>query len=292
MAARILRSRIALLSLLREIRYSLSRFISEPLAAAYVPVFQDLRSECKKVILAEIDILEEISDANAAVDKADQDLDDFAGRVSRAVEDYTGGNPAHPLRDHLFKGLSLSRFRRPVLGKQLGQMAAWGSPLANTKSPPLVALAAELDPLIIAGTAAAKLQDDSAKTNREFRDVGTRKQFIDKVNANRKESHGALAKLPFEKPGLPSDFADRFYRSEPEADEEETMEDVKAAITELKTELAKREAELTKMEADAEAAAQADAARKAKEQSLAALEAQDAELREKIAAMKAELEKK
>ena len=68
------------------------------------------------------------------------------------------------------------------------------------------------------------------KKNRDFRDVGRRKQFIDKVNAKRQEASGALARLPFERPDLPADFVDGFFLSEAPRDEEPTIDEVKANL--------------------------------------------------------------
>jgi hypothetical protein len=293
MSARTLANRTGLLVLLREIRYTLSQVTAEPLATPHVGPFQQLRDEWKTVLLEEVDILEALSAAQAAVDKADDGLDDFAGRTWRAVEDFTGGNPKHPLQVHLFKGKPLGKFRRPNLGGQLEAMRDWTSPLSNSGAPALVALAADLPALIVAADKAVDLQKAAAQKNREFRDVGARKQLVDKVNARRKETYGALAKLPFEHPSLAADFADRFFRVEPAVDdEEETIEDVKAAVVDLEAELSQRKAQLATMEAEAAAAAKADAEKKVKELALEELEAQQAELAKKAAELKAQLGKK
>lgn len=110
--------------------------------------------------------------------------------------------------------------------------------------------------------------------NREFRDTGARKQFIDEVNAARKELDGALSKLPFQNPALPQDFADAFFLSEPPREEaEESLEDVKAAVAELSTQLAERQEQLKQMEQDAAVEAQLEAERKARDEQAAELEA-------------------
>lgn len=292
--ARTLAPRTGLLTLLRELRYTIAQLSAEPLAAPHLAAFQALREEWKTVLFEEIGILEQMATAQAAIDKADDDLDDFAGRTWRGVEDFTGGNPKHPLQVHLFKGKPLGKFRRPILGGQLEATRHWVSPLAGSGAAALVALANELPDLVAAADKAVEQQTAASQKNRAFRDVGMRRQFVDKLNATRKEAHGALAKLPFEKPNLASDFADRFFRSEPAAAEEEaeTIEDVKAAIAELEAELAQRKAQLATMEAEAAAAAQAAADRKAKETALEELEAQQAALAKQAAEIKAQLGKK
>lgn len=217
----------------------------------------------------------------------------FAGRASRAVEDFTGDSPKHPLQIHLFKGKTLSKFKRPILAGQLEAMRDWTSPLQNSGAPALVALAADLAPLLVAADKAVDLQKTATQKNREFRDVGARKQLVDKLNAKRKEVFGALAKLPFEHPSLAPDFPDRFFRVEPPTTEEdETPDEVKAAILDLESELAERKAQLAAMESAAAAAAKADTEKKAKQQALEDLEAQQADLAKKAADLKAQLGKK
>jgi hypothetical protein len=291
MSVRVIPYTVGLFSLLRELRYTISRMAQESLAANYVPVFQALRDDWKLVLADEIRILEEVSDAQAAVDQADAGLDRFAARVSRIVDENAQGKTRKQLRTNLFMGHPLSRFRRPVLGKQLPAMDAWPDALAKSGVPALVGLAPEAVPLLAAAHSADELRTKAKQNNRQFRDLGTRKQFIDKVNAKRKEVHGALAKLPFEEPMVPADFASNFFYAAAPADEEETMADVKAAITELESALGTRRQQLAALQAEVAAEAAADAERKAKEQSLAALQAEREELDKRIAAKAAELGK-
>lgn len=292
--ARTLAPRTGLLTLLRELRYTLAQLTAEPLAAPHVPAFEALREEWKTVLLEEVSILEAMATAQAAIDKADDDLDDFAGRADRAVEDFTGGNEKHPLREHLFKGKSLGRFRRPILKGQLEAMRGWVSPLAGAGSPELTALANELPALLAAADKAVEQLTAATQKNRQFRDVGTRRQFVDKLNAARKGTHGALAKLPFQLPNLPSDFEDRFFRTEsaPADDGVETIDDVRDSIKEMEAELAQKKATLAQMEADEAAAAQAAADRKAKELALEEVEAQRDALAKQAAELRAQLGKK
>jgi hypothetical protein len=292
MGIRILVYRIALFALLREIRYSLSQMSLEPLAAAWATIFKALRDEWTTVLLKEITLLEALAAAPAAVDRADKALDDFAGRVSRAIDDTAAGALKRQLKTSLFNGLPLSKFRRPVLNGQLLMMEAWSSALANCGVPQLTALSAEAEALVLAGQKASEQRRAAQQNNREFRDVGMRRQFIDKVNATRKEAHGALGKLTFQTPHLAADFVDGFFYKEAPRDEEETIDDVKASINELKAAIDERTKQLEAMEAEAAVQAQAETERKAKEDSLAALEEMEADIKKKIAAAKVALAKK
>jgi hypothetical protein len=286
MAARIIQYRVGLFALLREIDYTLSQINHEPLAAPQVPTFQALRGEWQVVLLEEIAILGELSAMQATVSKADRGIDVFAGRVSSTMDEHTSDATRKQLRGALFKSKPLSRFRRPVLAGQLTAMADWSDTLAQCGVPALVALAPEVGPLIEAGRNAQQQRARAQQRNRDFRDVGMRKQFIDKVNAARKETHGALGKLPFENPSLPRDFADAFFYTEPPRDEEETIDEVRTSIEELEAQLAARRTLLTTLEEEAAAIAQAEQDRLAQEQEAEDLEAQAQALLEKAAALR------
>ena len=283
---------IGIIALTRELWYTVCQMEDEPPAASFLPTFVALHQEARTVLLpAELDILEGISSAQAKVDKADGGLDVFAGRVWRGVDDVAEAKTKKQLKTNLFKGLPLSKFRRPVLGGQLLSQSAWGSALHKSGVPALVALAPQADPLVKKGQDADKARTDAAQNNREFRDLGMRKQFIDKVNGARQLAYGALAKAPFDDPTLPSDYGDTFFLGEQAADEEETIDDVKAAISDLKAQLAAREEQLARMEAEAALAAKVEAERQAKQTALDELEQQRAELDKKIAALRQQVAK-
>lgn len=291
MGIRVLAYRIGLFILLREIQYSLSQMRHEPLAAPYVPQYQALRDAWKLVLLEEIEILDELSEAHAAVDKADNAIDVFSGRVSNSVNDHTDGKTRKQIRHALFKDKTLTKFRRPVLGGQLLAFSEWSVTLAQCGVPALAAMAGEAAELTAMGQSAEALRSAAKKRNRDFRDVGTRKQFIDKVNAARKETHGALSKMPFENPALPQGFAGAFFFSEAPRNEDETLDEVKAAIDDLNTQLAERHTQLTALEAEAAAEEQAALEHAAKDQALEDIEAQVKELMKRAAALKAKRDK-
>lgn len=277
--------------LLREIQYTVAQMSYEPLAAAHLATFKALREEWKGVLVDEIGILDELAIAQAAVDRADLGIDGFATRVSNAVNEHTDGATRKQIRKALFKDKSLSKFRRPVLGGQLIAMLDWSDTLTKCGVPALAAMAAEAATLTAAGKSAADLRSAAEKKNRDFRDIGERKQFIDKVNGSRKEAHGALGKLPFQNPALPQGFADAFFYSEAPRDEEETLDEVKASIEELEAQLAERRTLLKKLEDDAVNEAKAEADRKELETTADQLEAQAQALLDQAAALKAKLKK-
>ena len=274
MSVRTLRYDTGLFTLLRELLYSLAQMGEEPLATPHVPKLQAHRDQWQAVLIEEIGLIEQLAKAQAAVDRADGGLDRFVNRASHAVAEHTVGAAQRQLRKALFKGKAPSRFRRPVLGRQLMEMADWSAILAESGVPALEAMAAEAGALVAAGNAADTLRTAAQSANRTFRDVGARKQYIDAVNASRREIEGALAKLPFETPSLAQDFAEGFFYKEAPREEDETIDDVRAAIDELTAQLAARQAQLSALEAEEAAAAKAEAERRAREQEAEALEAQ------------------
>jgi hypothetical protein len=104
MLARMLRSSIALLTLLIELRYTLSRLLAQPLTAGHAPRFQGLRDQWSTVQSQEISLNEELSHARAQIDIADAGLDDFATRFSHAVQAVTGQKRDAALYLHFFPG--------------------------------------------------------------------------------------------------------------------------------------------------------------------------------------------
>lgn len=289
MGIRVLAYRVGLFILLREIQYTISQMRHEPLAAPHVPGHQALRDTWKLVLLEEIEILDELSEAQAAVDKADKAIDAFCGRVSSGVNEHTDGNTRKQIRFALFKNKTLAKFRRPVLAGQLLAFTEWSVTLAKCGVPALVAMAKEAGELTVVGKSAEALRIAARNRNRDFRDVGTRKQFIDKVNATRKETHGILARMPFENPALPQDFARGFFYTDAPRSEEETIDEVKTSIEELEAQLVERNAQLKTLEEEALAEANAEAERAEQEKSLLDIRAQARELLKKAEELEAKL---
>jgi hypothetical protein len=172
------------------------------------------------------------------------------------------------------------------LGRQLKEMGDWETTLSSCGVPALAALAPDAHDLYQLGKAASDLRDKALSDNRNFRDVGARKQYIDGLNAARKDADGGLSKLPFQDPSLPQDFGDGFFLSEPPRDEEETIDDVKTKIAALEAQLKEEQTRLAKMEQDAADAAKAAQEEKDRETQADALEAQAAELLKKAQEMR------
>lgn len=290
MTARLLRTTIALLTLLGELRYTISRLTAAALLPSFLAKFQALRGQWTEIQSKEIAFYEQLSDALAQVDIADDKLDDFAIRFSNAVLALTGQKRDVKLYVHFFKK-PLNEFLRPTLSGQLTAMDAWIKSLEEKSTPPsLAAMLPELIDLVAAGKQASQLRDEVKLKIKQFREVGERRQLIDQVNALRKELHGALSKHALETPGLPTDFAKQFFKPSDtggEDEPEETVESLGAEVTRLEAVLLEKKARLVALQKAAEDAASRAQARAVK---LTEIEALNKEIEEKQKAAQALLD--
>jgi len=74
----------------------------------------------------------------------------------------------------------------------------WPRGLEESAHPALIAMTPEAAALIAAADAAARARRQARVQMRYFRAIGERRRWVNRVNAARKETHGALAKLPHE----------------------------------------------------------------------------------------------
>lgn len=283
---------ITMMSLLREILFSSTRMVEDPLAANLAPRFDALREEWKTVLLEEIDILTELTGAEARATRIDSVIDLFATKVSRTTDDNSTGETRKRLRTALFKNKPLSKFTRPVLKQQLTSMSDWGGVLGSSNISALQALVAEHDGLMIQAEAAGDQVLTAQQRNREFRLIGRRKQFIDKVNAERREAAGALGKLEAERPDVPSGYAESFFSHEMTREDEPTQDEVAALIASLEAQLVEQKDLLKRLQDEAEAERKAAEERKAQQAEADQLEAEAKALLEKAAELKKRAQKK
>lgn len=288
--ARTLKPQSSMLALLPHATFTLSQLQAHPLGAPYVPLYEAIRAEGREVNNRELDLIEEKAAARAVVVATDSKADNYVSRLSKAVLTITGDDRSSGLYTHYFDK-PVSELTRPILRGQLATMRKWLISLPLSPHAALSGMAAELAALVDeADQAEAALQLADARI-REFRDVGERRQWVDRLNAARKEVHGALAKLPHEHPELSSDFADQFFLSEPgrDDDDDDSVEALQAKEAALQKDLSRvqaRLAEVTRIEAEEKKAAEERAAKAA---ALAELEREAAALEKRRAALKAEL---
>jgi multidrug efflux pump subunit AcrA (membrane-fusion protein) len=157
---------------------------------------------------------------------------------------------------------------------------------------PYASFRAELPDLIERASKAEKKREDTTRERTDFREVGDRKKFIDRVNSARKEAYGILSTLPHKHTGLPSNFADQFFkRDRSKVEEDVTLEALEQEIAEMQSELAAKQKlrdEMKQAQSEEEQRrAKEEAEREAAKAELAAIEKEHAEREKKIAALKA-----
>lgn len=286
-----IKSRAALSSVLFEIIYSLCRLLANPLTALLAAQFQARRDEWKLVNDEEITNEEASSFAQARIDAANDAIDAFCSKLSKIILIITKDDRTHSLYVHFFGQKTLSRFVRPKLGEQLKSMRTWSDSLKKSPSPELKALVPELDALITAADEAIAARDTAAHESKVFRDLGARKAFIDRVNVTRKTTHGELAKLAIQTPGLPADFAEQFFHKVP-PEEEATIESVSTKITTLGEELEEQKELLAELQKEADEEAKLEAEKKEAEAELEELDKKDGENDRRRAELRKLLHKK
>lgn len=255
MALRNLSHLISLISLRVEIVHTLVELQANALTQSYVAPFEQARNEWDIVQAEELSIRDAIAAVNARIFSLDNTLNWLAGRGSKAILAVTDDDKTHPLYVAYFNKKSLSDFKRPILGSQYTAMKGWVTELQKSDVPALAALAPEVEAAVAAAANAIKTREDLETQNRFFREVGNRKKLFDKVNAVRKTTYGELAKLPHEVVGLPSNFADLFFRhdtsgAEEEEESEPTVASLGEEITALEQELEQKRAQRAALEAE------------------------------------------
>jgi len=235
---------MSLLALRGEIIHTLGQVKAHPLTQAYVPIFEGMRDDWGAIFAEELTLRDEVSAVNARIYTVDTTLNTLASRVSKVVLTLTGDDKSHPLYVAYFKKKSLADFKRPILGAQLEAMKGWIPELKKSDDPALAALGAEIETAVTLAEEAVAIRAKLERDSTFFRETGSRKKLFDKANAARKQTHGELAKMPYEKLGLPSNFADLFFRhtSSPDAEEAPTIDALDEEITSLEKQLAGKKA--------------------------------------------------
>jgi hypothetical protein len=194
MAARRLQSRTSILSLLLQSTFTLSQLRNSPYGAPHVATFEALDAEGMQVLTEEINHIKARTETKARVCAVDVKLDDFVTKVSKTVLTLTGEDRGHPLYLHFFGKKSPSDVRKPILGSELETARSWVTALQESPHAALNALVPELQALITEADDAVTARREARKLNRFFRDVGPRQQWLDRMNAERKDLYGALAR--------------------------------------------------------------------------------------------------
>lgn len=233
--------------------------------------------------------------ADARGDRLDDTLDFLSDTTAAIVklEVKSSGRPAALVR--YYGSQRPSEFRKARLGPQLDAMRTWPPSLLASANATLQEVGAKIAATVKEADASITAELLAEQQLTDFRVSGARKALVDKFNALRKSTHGALAKFAHEHPekNLPSSWADSFFRHE-SAPRVPTLEELERKITFAEAELTRLKVQRDQIVAaqDAEEKVRQDAERTATKAALSAAEEEAAEIAKKVAALKAELGEK
>lgn len=286
---------VSLPALRAAILYPLTQCEAEPLAADFIPTFEALLGVWSGVSAKKIELDDKVAVAEVRCDRANVRLNRVGDRLSSEIVLLTRGKRDHAMYTHFFGDKPLSVFKRLKLDSKRKAVDGWPKSLTKSAQPRLEALIPELSAAMNEADTALSNRSAAESDRRQFRDIGERKLFIDKVNATLKQVHGELGKLQHEVVGLPNDFADRFFRSDSsrsDADEAEepTIESMTAKIEELGEELKASQAQLAELQAKKIEEEKAAAEREATKAILADLQKTIAEKSKLVSKLQAKLE--
>lgn len=269
------KKRMSLRSLRWQIQFTHGKVSRQDLIKAEAPAFLDLIVKTDATIIKEQQFLDEINAAQLAIYLADDDLNDFAHKVWRKVEDISV-DPKLPIRTVLFGDKTLAEFNRPTLNTQYTAMSRWPDALKDSGHPQLAALAPEAPPLVEASALALERKAKAQSAKKIFREVGDHAKLFDEVNLARKKLYFEASSLPHTTPGLPANFADRLFARDVVEDEKEDETPTEATIEQkietLEADIIAKQEELEKLKKDAADLAKTAAERKALEERLAELD--------------------
>lgn len=239
-------------------RFALSRFKSDPHAAAYVADFVAFGPKWTAVDHKETGKEDGITDAEAAAATADGGLDHLVRRVSAALFGGKKVDVTLPVAMVYFGGVAPSEFMRPQLGKQLTGMGAWPALLGQATQPALAALAPEAASVVPVAEGAAKTLIAAIAERDLFHDGGARKSLFDEFNALCAKAYGGLKAFVHSHPelDLPAGYAESFFQQGVTATQPRTLGAANALVARLEQKLGRAKAvqsELAEKEAGREA---------------------------------------
>ena len=239
MPARYLSTDFSLDRLQEELVYSYAKLQAHPATQAIAPGAKSLLDEWQVLVVQEVGLRTEKVRAIAQEELADEELNDT---VDEVVYHISGLDPGkrEPLVRLLLNGVPPSVFKRPVLGRQLEQMRAWPAALQMDTIPAsLRALSPRVEAQVSAADQVSGAKEEANQSLRQFRLVGERFQFIQKLNRWRQETFGELDKLAAKDEKLPRNFAARFFlnnsQAEPTLTTEEELVQLAARIEEAQS---------------------------------------------------------
>ena len=233
---------------------------SRPLTAALAAPFIALQNDVTSVEQEEQQLVFNVARAEVRVTLADEDIDTLVDVLVHALLVITGNNRKDPLYLHFVGDSTPAAIKDPVLGPEIATVKGWIPSLQSSPHATLVALAPRFDAAVTAAENREAELTAAEVALKNFREVGARKALVDKTNALRLSTSGALGDIAHSHPelNLPRDFADGFFKHERRNRKPPSAKDLTLKVDAAKADLATLEAKLAEAQ-KAEAAEAADA---------------------------------
>jgi len=222
-------------------RYALSRFKSDPNAAAYAAALVSFLTTWTTIDQKEMTLDDAVTDGEAVAVSADVGLDKLVRQVSAAIFGGKKVDATLPLADLYFGGLPPSDFMRPMLGKQLVGMTSWPTKLDQATQPALLALAAASAVVVSAAATAATALTAAITARDVFRQGGERKSLFDLFNAACATAYGGLKTFAHSHPelDLPPGYSESFFQPSTTVSQPKTLSAANELVSRLEQKLGK-----------------------------------------------------
>jgi DNA repair exonuclease SbcCD ATPase subunit len=279
----------------QEMFHTVARLRSYPFLSAQVTQQEALLTDWAALQQQDFALEREHAEVEARVLVVDEALDLLCIAIAATLEAVTGKDRKSPLYLRYFRVPSY-KLRRPVLGEQLKEMRTWVDSLRGEQSAPALQVYGEQLAQRVSEADQVELARSEVRRKRADFDLGPRKAFVDRLNAQRQSLYGQLAEMAHARPdlGLPSGFATPFFVRE-SRHRQLGLSELEQVILQERESLQKHEAELARrLEAEeldaqhraAQELAEIEAELSAAEEELAEAEKQRAELAARAAALR------
>jgi hypothetical protein len=192
-----------------DLTFTEARLLGDVNAKESAPTITQLRQAIERVRNGQLDSWREEVFAQAAVDTADDALDDCVHDVDVALKHILSGDTTSPRYQRYFP-VAPSSIIRMGLESELGRVRSWPDSLASENEPELKELGARLRTLVTEGDAALESRRKAAAQRNDHR-VRSITSLIDDINNARLSLYGTLARKAAEL-RLPRNWPDRFFQ--------------------------------------------------------------------------------
>lgn len=262
--------------------------LTKNLAAPFVLLQDELLASLSQ----ENQLLLAIARAEARARRIDAQIDALVDAVKYALLAITEGSTTHDDYTHYFKNKQPAEVKAPLLGEELSFVGAWLPSLSASKHESLKEIGVKLAPLLAAGVPAMTAMTEANQALVDFYEIGARYALVEKMNSQRKATHGQLGQIVHDNPGigLSTSFPDTFFLHDTRRRKKDTPASIEAEIDALKKKIASLEIKRDKLAemvaAEQKATKKKNSERRAKE--IEKAQKAQAEAAAKLAALQAE----